>query len=171
MIGCILSAGAGFAQRTGGVVNVRMALTTDAVHAGTTVRAIAFAQIAPGFHINDHHPTLKYLIPTELRLEPQKALDVERVVYPHGRMERFVFADTGLSVYEGEIQIPVFLKVMAGVQPGEYALSGKLTYQACNNHACLPPASAPLLLKIRVVKSSVQLKPAESDAVATPPSK
>lgn len=164
----LVASGRGFAQRVESVVKVRMALATDAVHAGTTARAVAVAQIAPGFHINDHQPSLSYLIPTQIQFEPQRAFDVERIVYPRGKIERFAFSNTGLSVYQGALTMDIFLRVKAGINPGEYALRGKLEYQACNDHACLPPANAALLLKIPVVKPGVHLRSANSNVFANP---
>ncbi len=159
---------ASFSQGTKSVVKVRMALVTDAVHAGTTARAVAITQIAPGFHIYDHHPSLNYLIPTEMHFTPEENFDVGRIVYPRGKMEPFPFSSTGLSVYEGTVRMQISLKVKAGIDPGEYALRGKLQYQACNDRACFPPTSAPLLLKILVVKPDVQVKPANFPGFANP---
>jgi hypothetical protein len=128
-----------------------MVLATDAVRPGSNTRASVIAQIAPGYHINDHHPTLNYLIPTKLRFEPGKQFGVKNLSYPKGRMQKFPFAPDGLSVYQGQLVIPATLTTIAGAQPGNYVLRGRLSYQACNDSACLPPASAAFSLAIRVV--------------------
>ncbi|MGH9396561.1 MAG: hypothetical protein ACRD18_06895 [Terriglobia bacterium] len=99
------------AQSAPPVVKASLVLSTDGVHPGAATRAAVVAQITPGFHINDHHPSLDYLIPTVLKLEPGKIFSVEKVSYPHGKTEKFVFSDTGLSVYEGQIVIGALLKV------------------------------------------------------------
>jgi hypothetical protein len=49
------------------------------------------------------------------------------------------------------------------VVPGVYALQGKFAYQACNDHACLPPASVPLALAVKVVPRAVALKSLNAD--------
>ncbi|MGH9469739.1 MAG: protein-disulfide reductase DsbD domain-containing protein [Terriglobia bacterium] len=151
---CLLTAiavpaGAAPAQQPA-VVKARIEMAPRAVSAGSTARAKAIAKVAPGYHINAHHPSLSYLIPTELHLQPGKAFAVERIDYPPGKIRRFAFSDTGLSVYEGAVTIAVLLKVNPAIAPGEYTLQGKLVYQACNDHACLPPASVPLQTKVRV---------------------
>ncbi len=140
-----------------------MVLATDAAHPGSTVEAAVEAQIASGYHINDHHPSLDYLIPTELQLEPSKQASVEKVVYPKGEPQKFAFADGPLSVYEGSLLVGARLKVPTGLAPGTYTLKGKLAYQACNDHACLPPASAPLTLTLKVVDRGVPLKRVNAD--------
>ncbi len=140
-----------------------MVLATDNVHPGSPVKAAVVAQIASGYHINDHQPTLDYLIPTELKLEPNKQVEVSEVVYPKGTLERLAFADTPLSVYEGELVVTAALKVPSTAPAGSYTLKGKLAYQACNDHACLPPASVPLALTVKVVGRTVPVKRVNAD--------
>lgn len=153
-----LAAGVGGAQNAEPVVEARMLLGTDAAYAGSTVNLAVEAQVASGYHINDHHPSLDYLIPTELKLEPAKQVSLDKVVYPKGEPKKFAFSDEPLSVYEGSLLMGAKLKVAPGVAPGTYTLKGKLAYQACNDHACLPPASVPLSVNLKVVDRSVPLK-------------
>jgi len=54
------------------VVKARMVLATSAAHPGAPAKAAVVAEIAPGYHINDHKPTLDYLIPTEVTFEASK---------------------------------------------------------------------------------------------------
>src|SRR5262245_15342766 len=105
------SAGQGSSQ----VVQARMLLATDRVHAGSNVKAAVEAQVAMGFHINDHHPTLDYLIPTEVKFEPTKQVTVEKIIYPRGQPKKFAFADQPLSVYEGSLLLGVLLKIAPDV--------------------------------------------------------
>jgi len=154
------------AVRAGGppsVVSARILLAANAVHAGTTVRIAVMARIDSGYHINDHKPSLDYLIPTRVIFGDSPSLKVEKVSYPRGKLRKFIFLDSPLSVYEGEIRLGAILKVSPSLKPGTYPLRGKLTYQACNDHACLPPASVPLEAFVRVVSSSVSLQPAHSE--------
>jgi DsbC/DsbD-like thiol-disulfide interchange protein len=152
------TAGVAFGQAGPPVVETRTVLATDAAHPGSMAEAAVEAQIASGYHINDHHPSVDYLIPTELKLDPSKQVSVERVIYPKGEPQKFAFADEPLSVYEGSLVVGAKLKIASGLAPGVYTLKGKLAYQACNDHACLPPASAPVTLTLKVVDRSVPLK-------------
>lgn len=145
------------------VVETRTVMATDAGHPGSVVEAAVEGQIASGYHINDHHPSLDYLIPTELKLDPSKQASVEKVVYPKGEPQKFAFADEPLLVYEGSLVVGVKLKIASGLAPGVYAIKGKLAYQACNDHACLPPASVPVTLIIKVVDRSVPLRRVHAD--------
>ena len=160
-------AGAAFGVGGPKVVSTRTFLATDAVHAGQTARLAVLAQIEPGYHINDHKPSLDYLIPTKIDFDASPAFKVESVVYPQGKPMKFDFMDTPISVYEGDVPVGSVLKIDSSTRPGSYALRGKFTYQACNNYACLPPTSASVEAIVRVVPSSVLLKPANSEIFKT----
>lgn len=158
-----VAAGVAEDQRPSAVVEARMLLATDAARVGSTTQAAVVAQIAPGYHVNDHEPTLDYLIPTELKLEPSKRVSVAKVVYPKGQLKKFAFSDTQLSVYEGTLEVGALLKIARTTQPGTYTLKGKLAYQACNDHACLPPRSVPLTLPVKVVSRGASVKRINGD--------
>jgi len=141
-----------------------MFLATDAAPPGEPVRAAVVAQIAPGYHVNNHRPTKDYLIPTDLKLDPNRFLSVERVIYPKGELKKFAFSEEPLAVYEGSTTLGVLLRVVPTARPGStVALRGRLSYQACNDHACLPPSSVPVALAIKVVGRSIPLKRANAD--------
>lgn len=158
-----LAVPSGPAQSSPPIVEARMVLATDGAHPGSTLKAAVIAQVAPGYHINDNKPTLDYLIPTELKLEASKQVSVEKVIYPKGELKQFAFSDMRLSVYEGTLRVGALMKIGRRVPPGAYSLKAKLAYQACNDHACLPPAHAPLMLTVKVVRRSVRLKRVNSD--------
>jgi len=144
-------------------VQACIVLATDAVHAGSKVKMAVVAEVPPGFHINDHNPTLEYLIPTEIKITASTPLSVESVFYPRGDPRKFTFEDKPLSVYAGTVVIGALLEVSTSAAPGEYSLQGKISYQACNDQACFPPASAPVTLKVKVVGEKVRLKPVNQD--------
>lgn len=152
----------GFAQAPK-VVTGQLVLDANAVHAGSTAKAAVVADIAQGYHINDHVPSLDYLIPTELKLEPAPPLTVGTLKYPKGSPQKFSFLDTPISVYQGKLVVGAEIQVAAGARPGTYNLKGSLDYQACNDRACLPPTSLPLTLSIKVVPRGAAVKPANTD--------
>ncbi len=166
LLGCVFAGWAAnlvAVQNSTPVVEARTVLATDAAHANSTAKAAVVAQVASGFHINDHKPSLDYLIPTELKLEPIPQVAVKEVIYPKGTPKKFAFSDTALSVYEGAVVVGTVLHIARTAPPGAYTLRGKLSYQACNDHACLPPASVPITLTIKVVGRGVPLKRLNAD--------
>ena len=163
----LLWGGGALAGGSPAVVSARTLLATNAVHPGQTAKLAVLARIEAGYHINDHKPSLDYLIPTKVEFEASAALKVEKVVYPHGKQVKFDFLDSPISVYEGEIRLGSLLKVDGSVKPGIYPLRGKFMYQACNDHACLPPTSVPFEASVHVAPPSVPLKPANSEIFKT----
>jgi len=168
ILGCSLFVGcagtlAGAQAQSAPVVSGHMVLDTTGAHAGSAVKAAVVAEVAAGYHINDHVPSLDYLIPTELKLEAPEPLSLGSIAYPKGTAVKFSFLDTPISVYQGKLLVGAVLKVAASARPGAYSLKGTLNYQACNDHACLPPTSLPLALTVKVVPLSEGLKRVNSD--------
>ncbi len=96
------------------------------------------AKLAEGWHVNSHKPTEDYLIATEATLTPAAGVTYGEPIYPDGKLEKFSFSETPLSVYAGEFRIDVPVRWTGAATP---ALSGALGYQACNDTQCLAPAS------------------------------
>jgi DsbC/DsbD-like thiol-disulfide interchange protein len=140
-----------WAQTPGQVVKAKVTMTSPVARPNSIVRAAVVVEVVPGYHINDHHPSLEYLIPTEVKLEPSQQVTVQDITYPKGEPKKFAFSDAPLSVYEGTVRVDVALQVERKTLPGNYEVKGRLAYQACNDHACLPPASVPLLFSFKVV--------------------
>ena len=159
----LMLAVAGWAQESGLVVEAHAVTATDAAHADTAIKIAVVAQVAGGFHINDHKPSLDYLIPTQIKLDPSDQFTLKSTIYPPGVLKKLPFFDTPISVYEGNFVVGAVLQAAKTVALGTYTLHGKFSYQACNDHACLPPTSVPLAIAIKVVPANVPLKTVETD--------
>ena len=147
-----LCAAVGWTQAPGQVVKAKVTMESPTARPDSVVKATVMVDVLPGYHINDHHPTLDYLIPTEVKLEPSKGVTLKDVTYPKGEMRKFAFSDGQLSVYEGAFRVDVALQLERKMLPGNYEVKGQLAYQACNDHACLPPANVPLSFPFKVVR-------------------
>lgn len=156
----VIAVNAAWAGGPPAVVSARTVLSADGVHPGKTEKLAIVATVHPGYHINDHKPSLDYLIPTKVKFEKSPVVHLEQITYPQGKPKKFPFLDSPISVYEGEFQMRSTVRIERAAKPGTYVLHGKLTYQACNDHACLPPTSVALEVSVPVVSSSVPLKPA-----------
>ena len=159
----LMATSLGWAQGGNSVVEARAVMATSAVHANSPVKIAVLAQVADGYHINDHQPSLDYLIPTKLVVDPSDQFAVKSVVYPKGTLKRFAFSDVPLSVYEGSVVVGALLESGKGLRAGTYTLKAKFGYQACSDHACLPPANVPITVTIKVVPDNVALKQVNSD--------
>ena len=150
-VALLIVASAARAQASKQVVDAKVVLEAEGAAPGASLKAAALARVAPGFHVNDHKPSEEYLIPTEWTIEASKEISVEKMAYPKGELKKFTFSDDRLSVYEGDLTIGARLKIARAAKPGVYKLKGVFKYQACNDHACLPPKSFPLDLDVKVL--------------------
>jgi len=147
-----------WAQAPGQVVKAKVTVAPGDVRPDSIVKASVDVEVLPGYHINDHHPTLDYLIPTEVKLDPNKEVTGNNIIYPKGALKKFAFSDAPLSVYEGTVRVDIALQLDHKTLPGDYEVKGKLEYQACNDHACLPPASVPLAFSFKVASAGARTK-------------
>lgn len=98
-------------------------------------------RVDDGFHINSHTPSDELLIPTMLKLDAARGVQVLGEGYPAGVSFHLpVGAGETLNVYQGEFRVMLRLVV----PKGDSTLSGTLHYQACDNAACFPPKNLPV---------------------------
>lgn len=131
-----------------GVVKARTTEVT--IPSGGETTAMVTLSISSGFHVNANPATFSYLIPTEVTAENSEEINVDKAVYPAGRMEKFQFADQPLAVYEGETQIKLPLRAKANAAKVSTSLPIKVRVQACDNEQCFPPATLNTTLAVDV---------------------
>jgi thioredoxin:protein disulfide reductase len=119
------------------LLKVDASLAPSGAGRGTlTVRA----RLESGWHVNSHKPSEDYLIATEVKLDPADGVRFGEAKYPEGKLQKFAFSDTPLSVYAGEFVIEVPVEWNGSTTP---AVSGSIEYQTCNDAQCLAPTSLP----------------------------
>ena len=119
------------------LLKVEATLAPTAAAKGTlSVRA----RLETGWHVNSHKPSEDYLIATEVKLTPSDGVRFGEAKYPEGKLQKFAFSDTPLSVYEGEFVIEVPVEWNGAAPP---VVSGSIEYQTCNDAQCLAPTSLP----------------------------
>lgn len=131
------------------VVKATASVTPARVKTGDRVRVKITAEIRSGYHINSNRPAGDYLIPTELRWKGPVGFSLDKVDYPAAHLESFPFASKKIPVYDGRASFVAWLRAneAAGPQQVEFELS----YQACNDRLCLPPARIPVTAMIEVL--------------------
>lgn len=133
-------------------VEIRTYLSQDAAPAGETVTAAVLLDIADGWHINAHRPTLDYLIGTELFFKPHDALIISDILYPVPDEYEFAFAGgEALLVYGGLSPVFIEIRVSSNLKPGILEMAGHVRVQACDNNNCLAPSNIPFLIELNVV--------------------
>jgi thiol:disulfide interchange protein DsbD len=113
------------------------ATVTPGAEAGKGTLVIR-AKLAPGWHVNSHHPSEEYLIPTAVKLDASSGARYGEPRYPEGKLQKFSFSDSPLSVYTEEFSIEVPVSWSGSTAP---SLAGSVEFQSCNDTQCLAPAS------------------------------
>ena len=138
----LLLAFAGIARAAGGPdIRAKLAAPPE-IKAGAKTTIAVEMTIGPGWHVNSHTPSEPYLIPTAASLTAS-AGSLSPVRYAKDEEKRFAFSDKPLRVYTGTVRFETDLEVPAGAS-GDVSVEGNLSYQACNDQQCFPPAKIPL---------------------------
>jgi thioredoxin:protein disulfide reductase len=169
-------------QGTQRVVSLQGKTIPASVAPGKTFEVQIELNIAPGYHINAHIPSLEYLIATQVVFESNPALQFAEVQYPAPVQRKFDFSpDQPLAVLEGTIQLKskATLLPTAKLAAGQnsFLIRAKVTAQACNESQCLAPATLkveiPLLLATKAKESKSEPATASlsqvSPAIGLPP--
>ncbi|MDG5766381.1 cytochrome c biogenesis protein CcdA [Balneolales bacterium ANBcel1] len=142
-----------FAQLRGSseMVDVDTYLSVDVVPAGSSFRAAVVLDIADGWHVNAHRPTLDYLIGTEVTMETISGFIISDQHYPEPERYEFAFADDEeLLVYSGRATVFLDIRASSQLDPGLYSLEGSARVQACDDQNCLAPSNIPVRFEFEV---------------------
>lgn len=119
------------------------------VPAGKQTAVELHFEVKNGLHINSHMPRTKDMIPTTITLPTDAGVTLSGVEFPAGK--DFVLPVAGapdggdhLSVYTGDFTV----RGMMVATRGEHLVQAKLRYQACDNRACMPPHTIPVVLTV-----------------------
>jgi thiol:disulfide interchange protein DsbD len=113
------------------------------------------ADIQSGFHINSNLVSDEDLIPTTLSVDSDN-FKLTNISWPKAKKYKFSFSETELDVFEGTINITFNLKPNKNIKPGNYEISGRLNYQACNDRACFAPRDAEFTVNVRIKEDTVR---------------
>jgi thiol:disulfide interchange protein DsbD len=144
-------------------------LNTSALQAGQTAVVAVVLDIKPGLHAQSHMPRtdagVNY-IKFEVTPDPNPAVEFLDPIYPDPTVENF--AELGpQSVYTGEVVVYVPMRVKTDASAGDITISGKLTWQACNDRVCFPPSrNQPFEIATQIVPASAAVTAANQSLFA-----
>lgn len=107
------------------------------VKRGESAKQVLKAVVLDGFHVNSDKPRDEFLIPLKLTWDSAAPLEVKSISYP--KPEDIELNGSHMLVYTGAVPIETDFMVAKDAPKGPTTISGKLKYQACNNHMCFPP--------------------------------
>ncbi len=132
-----------------------------------TLDVTLLVEIAEGWHIHAHEPSLATLIPTTLSVDPPPGFSVGEIEYPIPEELPFGFAGGQLlRVYHREISLRIPLTLSGELSREGVPFNAKLRYQACDDTRCLRPAVAE---RTFIVKSPLLSTAAASQAAVVTP--
>jgi thiol:disulfide interchange protein DsbD len=117
---------------------------------GTVVEVTIPFTVLAGWHINAHRPNEDFLVPTTLTLDGAPGVKPGTPRYPDAKQVRLSFSETPLAVYEENAALVIPLSIDGAAAEGPRTLRGVLRFQACNDQVCLPPATVPVRVALRI---------------------
>lgn len=139
------------------VVKPRAYVSLQPVPRGKQFEIAVVANIVAGYHVNSHHPTDPYLIPTTVSAELPKGFQLVDTIYPPGQEKKFPFSpDKPLDVYSGTFTLRLKVTAQNDAKFGPATIPLTLRYQACNDAACLPPVKLPVSAKIEIAAANAK---------------
>lgn len=116
---------------------------------GRTARGYIVLSIPKGLHVNSYSPKSEYAIPTRVSVSASGA-NAFGVTYPPGKMRKFSFSDTPISVYEGRAVFGFKVTVPKGFRGNYLNVKTSVRYQACTDEVCYPPKTKTITIRTRV---------------------
>ena len=132
-------------------VDIQVRVSQDAVHRHSSILAALMLSIRPGWHVNSAQPSDSSLIGTLVEPDRLPGVRIAEIRYPAGIEKKLTFAEEPLSVYEGTAIVVMKIEVGDSLRLGDHLLRAAVTYQACNDRMCLPPATVYADVPLRVV--------------------
>jgi len=144
-------------------IGVKGYYANDKAQRGRVVRAAIVMDIPGGYHVNANKPLGKYAIPTTLKIDAPKGINVGAVNFPRAIVRKLKAGNNEpLAVYEGRAIMRFNVTVPANYQGGDVVLKAHLRYQSCNDEVCFPPKNQDVDMGIGVAGRNEQVKSANS---------
>ncbi len=153
-----VSPSSGHAAKDVNVVHVEAYASHERIHAGESFQVAIIATIKQRFHINSHKPTDEFLIPTVAQFDERKGIVFGPVSYPEPVLKSFSFAPHKVSVYDGVIVMLTLGRLAEDIALGATKISGRLTYQACDEQRCFMPDSVKFEIPLKTVRAGEPIK-------------
>jgi DsbC/DsbD-like thiol-disulfide interchange protein len=134
------------------VITATAAPTPGAVIApGGEFEVVVTLAIQDGWHLYANPAGVATLRPTTLALASGQPATLSTVNYPAGTPAPAIpVSDEKALVYEHAVKLTARLRLDAQARPGPLTLRLTVAYQACNDRACLAPASLAVPLKLMI---------------------
>lgn len=154
-----------FAQTEESIVTVKVIPSAEVFKPGQAYGLALEITIRPPYHINADIPSEDYLIGTTVDFQSVPGVTFGKIAFPPAEMRRFSFSESPLAVYQGTIKVSAEAALADDFKESEVPIEGTVSYQACNDQSCLPPAEALFSRTVPVEGASKGVTPAVSAPV------
>ncbi|MBN1271983.1 MAG: protein-disulfide reductase DsbD [Candidatus Aminicenantes bacterium] len=154
-----------WAQEDDPIVSVKVESPSGGLKKGESADVTLIITIKKSFHINSNETGDEFTIPTAVTFEDLEGLDFGPVAFPEAENKKFEFSVEPLPVFEGTIRVEVSVSVAASFRGDEALIQGKLSYQACTDISCMPPADVSFKKKCIVAESEKPVSAGSKEAV------
>ena len=101
----------------------------------------------PGIHV--YAPGSKDYIPISIKMDPSTAVKAGKLTYP--KSDIMTFGDEKVPVFQKPFRLTQDVTIAGSAKSGTtIALTGTVTYQACDDKVCFVPASVPVTWTVDV---------------------
>ena len=110
-----------------------------------------WADVTPNPKVHVYAAGAKEFTPVALSVSPRAGITASRPIYPPSQLSPTVGVDALVPVYVKTFRIRQPIAVAKTAKPGEtMAVTGVVTYQACDDLMCYPPASVAVIWNVIV---------------------
>ena len=128
------------AQNPDEIVTLDIKSETAVLKAGTDNPLIFEIRILSPFHINSDKPSEEFLVGTAIEFDEQAGVAFGDPVFPSSQMRTFEFSQVPLAIFEGTIEVKLNVSISPEFSGKNMTISGRLSYQACDDVSCKAPA-------------------------------
>src|SRR5688500_5206689 len=128
------------------------ALNVSALQPGKPAAVAIVVDVDPGHHAQSRTPLSDNLIRFDVKLDANPALAIGEPIFPPGEIHEYP-ALGKMSVYTGRVIVYVPVTVKPDAQPAELKLTGRATYQVCDDKSCFQPERPKFQIDTRIVSA------------------
>ncbi len=139
---------------------------------GKPAQIVVTAAIAKGWHIYSITQKRGGPVPTKITLDPGAAYKVAGEFTPAKPPEAHIeaaFDDLAVETHEGKTVWTAPLDLSPGTDLSTLSIAGKVSYQACNESSCLPPATTKFTASVGGTAEATEAAPAPKKSAAVAP--
>ncbi len=136
------------------ILSVSVSQSHSKIKSGENLYLTLKVKVDAQWHINSNKPNEDFLIPSDISIISNDGFLLSQKIFPKAKELKFDFSDVPVSVFEGEFEIPLVVRIPDNLKEGSYKFEVEFSYQACNNQTCLPPDKEKILIEIGVVTNS-----------------